>query len=370
MNALPEHDSPIPRLPRETYATLRPYVPLMSPVEVELSENTNQWGAPPAAVAALKACDESALFNYPSQPISPLIAQLAEYVGTNDSTTIVLGCGSDDILDCSMRAFAEPGDVMAFSDPTFSMCAYFARTNGLTPVGVPVLPEWDVDVDGLLAANARIIYLCAPNNPTGTPIPEASIRRLLDESPGIVIVDEAYAEFAGSSWASRAPREERLLVFRTMSKAFGLGGLRIGYAVGRPSLIREIDKASGPFKVNAIAERVASAALRDGVPWVRARVEDAKIARALLRERLIAMGLRPLPSEANYVMVPVSDAPAIAAHMRVNKIAVRAFSNLAVVGDALRITVGPPHMMERCLAALADALETTASAAVPPGVSA
>ena len=346
-------------LPRATYATLRPYVPLMTPVDVELSENTNQWGAPPAAVEALQACDGSALFNYPSQPITPLLAQLAEYVGTHDAATIVLGCGSDDILDCSMRAFAEPGDVLAYSDPTFSMSAYFGRTNGLNPVGVPVLPDWNVDVDGLLATHARIIYLCAPNNPTGTPIPEASVRRLLDESEGIVIVDEAYAEFANSSWAKRAPAEERLLVFRTMSKAFGLGGLRIGYAVGRPELVQEINKASGPFKVNAIAERVASATLRHGLPWVRDRVKDAQAARGALRESLVTMGLAPLPSEANYVMVPVPNAQAIAAHMRENGIAVRAFTALAVVGDALRITVGPEHMMERCLAALALALRET-----------
>ena len=345
----------IDRLPRETYATLKTYVPLMTPVEVELSENTNQWGAPPAAVDALKACDASALFNYPSQPISPLLAQLAEYVGTSDPSTIVLGCGSDDILDCSMRAFAEPGDIMAYSDPTFSMSAYFGRTNGLTPVGVPVLADWNVDVDGLLATKARIIYLCAPNNPTGTPIPDASVSRLLDESEGIVIVDEAYAEFANSSWAKRAPQEERLVVFRTMSKAFGLGGLRIGYAVGRRELLLEIDKASGPFKVNAIAERVASATLRNGLPWVQARVKDAQTARVALRESLIAMGFAPLPSEANYVMLPVPNALAIAAHMRENGIAVRAFSNLAVIGDALRITVGPEHMMQRCLTALSAA---------------
>ena len=352
-------NTPIDRLPRASYAALRPYVPLMTPVQVELSENTNQWGAPPAAVEALKACDGSVLFNYPSQPISPLLQQLADYVGTGDPATIVLGCGSDDILDCSMRAFAEPGDTMAYSDPTFSMSAYFGRTNGLQPAGVPVLPNWDIDVDGLLAVRARITYLCAPNNPTGTPIPEQSIRRLLDESDGIVIVDEAYAEFASSSWARRAPQEERLVVFRTMSKAFGLGGLRIGYAVGRPELVHEIDKASGPFKVNAIAERVASATVREGLPWVQARVADAQAARASLHATLTAMSLKPLPSEANFLLVPVPNALAVAAHMRTNGIAVRAFANLAVIGDALRITVGPKEMMTRCVAALALALEAT-----------
>lgn len=354
--------SHIERIPRATYATLRPYVPLMTPVEVELSENTNQWGAPPAAVAALKACDGDALFNYPSQPVAPLLALLADYIGTGDPSTIVLGCGSDDILDCSMRAFAEPGDVVAYADPTFPMGAYFARTNGLTPIAVPFKPDWDIDVDAMLATKARIMYLVSPNNPTGTPIPEASVRRLLDESDGIVIVDEAYGEFAEALWAARAPGEERLIVSRTLSKAFGLGGLRVGYAVGRPELLGEINKASGPFKVNAIAERVATATLRDGLPWVRARVADAKASRAMLRERLLALGLTPLPSEANYVCLPVPDALAVAAHIRQSGIAVRAFNGLAVVGDALRITVAPEPMLERFLAALVPALEHTAAA--------
>ncbi len=354
--------SHIDRLPRETYATLRPYTPIATPVEVQLSENTNQWGAPPAAVEALRACDGNALFNYPSQPISPLLAQLAAYVGTNDPSTIVLGCGSDDIMDCSMRAFAEPGDTIAYSDPTFSMSAYFGRTNGLIPVSVPILPDWNVDVDGLLATKARLIYLCAPNNPTGTPIPEASVRRLLDESEGIVIVDEAYAEFANASWASRAPQEDRLVVFRTMSKAFGLGGLRIGYGVGRPELLREIEKASGPFKVNAIAERVASGTLKNGLPWVRARVEDAKVARVALRESLIERGFSPLPSEANFVLLPIANAQAVATRMRELGVAVRPFAALAVIGDALRITVGPEHMMRRLLAALDAVTKETGAA--------
>ncbi|MEP6779467.1 MAG: histidinol-phosphate transaminase [Gemmatimonadaceae bacterium] len=352
-------NSPIDRLPRESYAALRPYVPPTTPVEVELSENTNQWGAPPAAIEALSTCDGSTLFNYPSQPISSLLAELADYVGTNDPKTVVLGCGSDDLLDCSMRALAEPGDILAYSDPTFSMSAYFGRTNGLKPVGVPILPNWDIDVEGLLATNARLTYLCSPNNPTGTPIPDKSIRRLLDESRGIVIVDEAYAEFAESSWARRAPQEKRLIVFRTMSKAFGLAGLRVGYAVSRPEFVYEIDKASGPFKVNAIAEHVAIATLQNGLPWVRARVEDARVARESLRESLIAMGLKPLPSQANYIMVPIPNAMAIAAHMRTIGIAVRAFAGLAVIGDALRITVGPDEMMKRCLASLAVALKVT-----------
>src|SRR5690606_10140944 len=113
--------------------------------------------------------------------------------------------------------------------------------------------DWSIDVDAMLAANARLIYLCAPNNPTGTGIGDDAVRTLLDRTRGIVILDEAYAEFARTSWAARAANERRLVVTRTLSKAFGLAGLRIGYAVGTPSLIVEIAKARGPYKVNAVA---------------------------------------------------------------------------------------------------------------------
>ena len=350
--AIPEQLGDVANIPRASYASISLYAPARVTVDLDLSDNTNQWGAPPSVARTLSALDPSLVTQYPAQPMTELEAALARFVGVADSSAIVPGCGSDDLLDCIMRALAEPGDVIVHAQPTFTMIPYFARTNGLIPVGVPLVGNWSIDVDAMLEKNARLVYLCAPNNPTGTGISDSAIRRLLDESTGIVILDEAYAEFANASWAERATRERRLVVTRTLSKAFGLAGLRIGYAVGNPALMLEIAKARGPYKVNAVAERIATTVLREDLDWVRARAAEAIEAREWLVRELAASGYTALPSEANFVLIPFPHAPACAERLASLGILVRAFSALPGIGDALRITVAPLPRLVRMLATL------------------
>lgn len=353
----------IPKLPRASYAQISLYAPERLSVRLDLSDNTNQWGAPPSVAATLRSIDPLLVTQYPQQPMTELEHALARYVGIDDADCIVTGCGSDDILDCIMRAFAEPGDVIVHAQPTFSMIPYFARTNGLVPRAVSLLDNWDIDVDGMLATNARIVYLCAPNNPTGTAISSAAVQRILDEASGIVVLDEAYAEFATSSWASRAAREQRLIVTRTLSKAFGLAGLRLGYAVASPPLALEIAKARGPYKVNALAERIARAVVRDDLAWVSARAADAVAARDWLSRELRSEGFAPLPSEANFVLVPCAQASACATYLaHEHGILVRAFDALPLVGEALRITAAPISTLLGLLPALRSATAATSGA--------
>jgi histidinol-phosphate aminotransferase len=259
------------------------------------------------------------------------------------------------VLDSALRAFTEPGDAIAYPDPTFAMVPIFARMNGLTPIAVPLRADYDLDAEALLAANARVIYLCLPNNPTGTAASRAAIERVIDAAPGLVIVDEAYAEYAGEGLIESAPRRERLLVTRTLSKAFGLAGLRVGYAAGNAGLIAEVEKSRGPFKVGAAAERAAIAAVTADRGWMRAAVERLRETRARFAEGLRERGFAPLPSAANFVLVPVDDAARRAAELARRDVAVRPFRALSGIGDALRITIGPWETMERVLAALDEA---------------
>src|SRR6185312_16455137 len=159
--------------------------------------------------------------------------------------------------------------------------------------------EYDVDADAVIAARAAIVYLCSPNNPTGTPFARASMERIVAGTRAVVIIDEAYVEFAGSSLVDLAMRSDRVLVARTMSKAFGLAGLRIGYAIGHPALVAEVEKSRGPYKTNALAERAALAALGTDLDWVRTRVHAAIEMRGALVRALQDLGLSPLPSHAN-----------------------------------------------------------------------
>jgi histidinol-phosphate aminotransferase len=269
---------------------------------------------------------------------------------------VVTGNGSDDVLDCVIRAFASPGDTVAHPDPTFVMVPVFSRINGITPVGVPLAADFSMDADALLAANARIIYLCSPNNPTGSPTAVETMRRIIREARGLVVLDEAYVEFNGlQSLIAEAPQFERLIVCRTLSKAFGLAGLRVGYGVASPRIVEVVEKSRGPFKLNAMAERAAVEALTTDATWVAARVRDAVASRERLAEELRAMGFAPLTSAANFLLVPTPRAFPIAKFLRERGIAVRPFRDLPGIGDAFRITAGPWPMMERALAALREA---------------
>jgi histidinol-phosphate aminotransferase len=321
-------------------------------IRLDVSDNTNLFGSPPAAGAAVRGAPSELLARYPIPYGVDLKTALARHLGVAPEC-VTTGCGSDDLLDCAIRAFGEPGDVLAHALPTFSMIPIFAQLNGLQPRGVRLQPDWDVNMEGLLASEPKLLYLCSPNNPTGTLVSRPALERLLAQAPGVVLLDEAYAEFSGISDLARAPTHGRLLVTRTFSKAFGLAGLRIGYAVGSPQLIREVEKSRGPYTLSALAERAALAALAGDLPWVEAQVQEARHARERLAAALKDQGLPPVPSAANFVLVPLPGAPEVARRMREEAgIVVRAFAELPGVGDALRIGVGPWPLMEEVLASL------------------
>ena len=342
-------------LARAAYREISLYAPDRSPCPVDLSDNTNLFGVPPSALEALRGAAESVVTRYPALYAADLKGALADYAGV-DPSQVVTGCGSDDVLDSAIRAVAEPGEAVASPDPSFAMIPIFARMNGLRHIAVPLRPDRDIDADALLATCARVIYICSPNNPTGTLASESAIRRVIDRAPGLVILDEAYAEFAGVGRLGVAPDHPRLLVVRTLSKAFGLAGLRIGYAVGARALVAEVEKSRGPYKVNALAERAAVAALTRDREWVAGRIDEVIANRDRFSAELRAIGLEPLPSVANFVLVPVADANAIGLAMRHSGVAVRPMSKLPAIGDALRISIGPWPMMEAALDRLREAL--------------
>ena len=353
-----------PLQPRPGYELLRTYSPgTDAPCRIDLSDNTNRWGMPPAAAAALRELDPAMLTRYPAPYAETLRIAIAAHLGI-EPANVVTGAGSDGVLEPAIRAFAHSGGRMVLADPTFVMAAPFGRMNGLAPVPVPLLGSYDIDARAMVAASGCVTYLCAPNNPTGTAISRGALEEVVAGAPGLVIVDEAYAEFAASDAVQLACTSDRVLVLRTMSKAFGLAGLRVGYGVGAPALVEAVEKARGPYTVNGAAERVAVAALRDDAEWVSARIGDAAGAREWLANALRALGLEPVPSEANFIFVPVGDATGVARRMAAEGVKVRAFEGLPTVspalersgGAALRITVAPAHELEPAVAALRRAV--------------
>lgn len=333
---------------------------------VDLSDNTNLWGAPPAALRVLRQAGMEALSRYPSVYSEPLHEAILRYVDlSGPGVGVVTGCGSDDVIDSTMRAFGAPGDRIVFSTPTFSMIPLLARLNGLDPIAIPLTNAFDVDAERIVDADAKITYLCAPNNPTATCVSRAAVEYVVTNARGIVLLDEAYAEFAPETFVQLVERSERLIVARTFSKAFGLAGLRVGFGVGPIHLTRTVERARGPYKVSALAERAVLAvfeATTDGVDWVRARAGLAIDNRERLIAALAQAGFGSLPSAANFVLVPTARALEIAQSLRARGVSVRSFSELPLEidalargeGSALRIGVGPWDMMETMLSVLRE----------------
>jgi histidinol-phosphate aminotransferase len=342
---------------RAAYDNVPLYDPKRTPVALDLTDNTNRWGVPPHAAEAIRTFASETVTRYPTLYGAELKQALAAHAGVTPEM-IVTGCGSDDILDSAMRAFGDPGDLVAASDPTFAMVPIFAQMNAMRSVLIAELPDHEVDAAALLASGAKVIYVCSPNNPTGALVARKTLERLIDNAPGVLLVDEAYVEFAGVSNIDLLKRSDRVLLIRTLSKAFGLAGLRIGYALGHPALVSEVEKSRGPYKVNALAERVAIEALRHDVQWVEEHIQLAIESRDRLTIELLKRGHDPMPSSANFVCVPIQNCVAVGAAMRKRGVGVRPFPGLPRVGDALRISVGPWPMIETCLKALDAALKS------------
>lgn len=378
---------------RDAYRGLEPYDPRRAPVDIDLSDNTNLFGANPAATVAVAALRPAQLTRYPEVYADSLRAEIAALHGVAPEN-VTTGCGLDDVIDSTIRAFCNPGATVAYPDPTFGMVALFARMNAVRTAPVPLGPDLDLDPDALLATRAEVTYICHPNNPTGKPVDPTALERIMAEAAGVVLIDEAYADFAApaapgtasdtgapGSLAQRAAASGNSLVLRTLSKAYGLAGLRIGYAIGPAALIHEIEKSRGPYKITAAADAAARAILRDGKAWVDDIVAQSILNRARLTGALTRRGLRPLPSAANFVLLPVdaadfetgtldaakqptdpdvsgdaspaaNPATALGAALRARGIAIRAFPDLPGIGDAIRVSIGPWPLLERFLAAL------------------
>jgi histidinol-phosphate aminotransferase len=355
-------------LARENVRGLPLYAPEPAAGALDLSDSVNLWGTPPAALRAIADPARESVSRYPSSRSEALAPALLHYLGLGGTNGVhaVTGCGSDDVIDTAMRAFGVAGDRIAFSAPTFSMIPLFARLNGLEPVPIPFCDDFDIDADRLVASRAKLTYLCAPNNPTGTGISRTAVEHVARRAAGIVLLDEAYAEFAPESFADLVGRCERLLVVRTFSKAFGMAGLRVGYAAGASPVVHIIERARGPYKVSVLAERAALAALTDtsdALGWVRAHARLAVEVRDRVALALATMGLPALPSAANFLCIPTADAAHLAARLRERGVLVRQFTELpreprvlaAAGGAALRVGIGPWETMQRFLDALAEA---------------
>jgi histidinol-phosphate aminotransferase len=333
---------------RVSYPLAREY-DVRAPGVINLASNESPYGPSPRVLQAVKR-EVARVGLYPDPRATKLKSAIADYVGVK-AECVTIGNGSDELMELTCKAFLNPGDQVLIPLPTFAMYELACRTNG----GVPkffFLPDFDWPTEKLkrVLIGAKLAFFGRPNNPTGNGIALEGLRDLL-RCRKLIVTDEAYVEFAGNSIAKLAPKFKNLLVFRTFSKAFGLAGLRIGYAVGNPKLIEVLESIRAPFNVNRIAQVAAVAALSDKA-YMHRVVSAIRKNRAYLRRELSKMGLRVLPSNANFLMVDSmslgTDATKLCDYLASEGILIRELSNFKGAGPRwVRISVGKPEQNEK-----------------------
>lgn len=308
---------------------------------LNLSNNANLFGANPAIAKTLARLAPGDVWDYPSLTGAPLRERLGRKLGV-PASWIVTGNGSNDLIDVCIRAFADAGSPVAYHPPTFPMIPIFSRTNGADARPVPLGLDFSLDPKGLVDAKARITFVVSPNNPTGNAFSATDILRVVDAARGIVVVDEAYIEFGGSSVLEALRDRPNMILLRTFSKAHGLAGLRVGYAVAHEEVAEAVAKVRGPFRMNAVSELAATLAL-DEDEWLARTTVEARRARGILADGLSARGFHVHPSDANFVLARVPEpftGKSLAAALASRDVWIRDLG-----GDLLRhvrITAAPP----------------------------
>ncbi len=323
------------------------------PVEriVKLDGNENPYGPSPKARDALARYRWHNIYPDPAQ--SRLRDALARYAGV-PAEWITAGAGSDELIDLLVRMFLAPGDSLITFPPTFGMYAFSAHVQGGEVIELPRRDDFTLDLSGLdeAAGRAKAAFVVSPNNPTGNLLPEDDLRRLLDTGLPVV-VDEAYAEFAGESFIPLVAEHPNLVVLRTLSKWAGLAGLRVGFMVARPEVIEVALKVKQPYSVSVAAEAAALASL-DDVDALMTNVAKMVDERERLVHALRAFEcFEVYPSSANFVLFRLDgmDAKSVRDELRARGILVRYFET-ALLRDCLRVSVGKPEHTDALLDAL------------------
>ncbi len=325
---------------------------------VRLSSNENPYGPSPAALEAMQRAFGLA-WRYPDEAADGLVEDLAKLHGVTASH-ILLGDGSSEILKLCAAAFTGPGRPVVAADPTFEAVIHYAQAGGAEAVKVPLAPELRHDLGKMLPASGGLVYVCNPNNPTGSLTPAAELRAFLDRAPAgtAVLVDEAYAHYAeGADWESVIPKVKDhpgLIVARTFSKVYGMAGLRCGYAVAQPETIARLKAQQAWDSMNIMALAAARASLADP-DHVEKSSRRNRETRTFVASGLEGMGYRPIPSETNFLMVDLRRdvGPVIEALKRRDVEVGRRFPAMPT---HLRVTVGTRPQMETFLAALRTVL--------------
>ncbi len=342
---------------RPTIERMAGYVPGEQPAPgdriIKLNTNENPFPPSPKVMEAIRSVDPERLRRYPS-PGADAFRQAAGRVLGVAPDMILAGNGSDDILAIAARTFLRPGDVLAYPHPTYSLYPVLADIGELKVAEVAWSGEWELPSEALLAAGARAIFFANPNSPSGTLVEPARIGALAARFSGLVLVDEAYVEFADTNCLDlvRGGAHPNVIVCRTLSKSYSLAGLRFGYVVAAAPLVTQMTKVKDSYNCDAVSVAAAIAAMEDQ-NYARRTWEHVRAERQRVSEELGRRGFAVAPSQANFVLaaVPGGDAGARYRSLKATGILVRWFDKPGL-RDKLRITIGTRAENDTLLAAL------------------
>jgi histidinol-phosphate aminotransferase len=306
---------------------------------VKLNTNENPFEPSPRVLQAIRELEPESLRRYPSPQADAFRHAAARVLGVKPDM-IIAGNGSDDILTIATRTFIPPGGALAFPDPTYSLYPVLARLEDAASVPIPWEADWSLPVDALAASRADAIYLANPNAPSGTFVPPQRVADLAKAFPGLLLVDEAYVDFAEDNCLSLLGQFPNLVISRTLSKAYSLAGLRFGYAVAHADVIAEMNKVKDSYNCDALSVIAAVAAIQDQ-PYAREIWSRVKAERQRVSEELTEMGWNVLPSAANFVFAASPGGRGLEAYLGLKQqgILVRHF-NTPALQDKIRITIG------------------------------
>ena len=341
---------------RENILAMAGYVPGEQPQAgkfIKLNTNENPYPPPPGVRRAIEEVLNRGLQKYPDPMADAFRTRAAEVLGLPGKEWILCGNGSDDILTICTRAFVGEGDLLRLPYPSYILYKSLAQIQGARSEETRFTSDWSLPQQfGEPADRLKLAFLPSPNSPTGTMIGREAILELAERLPCPLLVDEAYVDFADFHCADLPAKNEKILVSRTLSKSYGLAGLRFGFLIAQPPIIEQLIKVKDSYNCDALSIAAATAAIDDQA-WLGENRAKIVATRKRLTDGLTQLGMTVIPSQANFVWCthPSQAAKPIYERLKAERILVR-YMNYANWGDGLRISVGTEEQIDALLALL------------------
>jgi len=346
---------------REDIGALNGYTVPDSTGMVKLDAMENPYRLPGTLRASIARLVEQAAINrYPDAAAAELKVRLRDALGVPRNMELLLGNGSDELIQTLTLATARPGAVVLGVEPSFVMFRLIAAFAGMRYVGVELREDFQLDAERVLSAMVQhepaLVFLAYPNNPSGNLFDEELVIRIIEAAPGIVVLDEAYHAFAGKTFMHRLERHSNLLVMRTVSK-LGLAGIRLGVLIGPGEWLKQLEKVRLPYNVNTLTQVVACEVLQHG-KVLTDQAAAIKLERGrLLRELGRVPGVTAYSSDANFVLFRINHAERVFDGLKKRGVLIRSLhGSHRLLENCLRVTVGTPDENTAFLAALAHAV--------------